>query len=279
MSRLPLLLALLATVAPAQRIANPFFAFDNGTGRDQKVPLADQAEMLRRTGYAGIGYTGTQRIPEMLEALESRGLKMFSIYVQGNVDDNQPRLDPGLGEAVRQLKGHGTVVWLYIRGQAPDGDTRAAAIVREAADLAAAQGLRVVLYPHWGFYVDRIEAALHIRELAGRPNVGVSFNLAHFLAARDEANLDQRLKAAMPHLELVSINGADHPPPAPFADRDWDTLIQPLDRGEIDVCSIVKKLVALGYQGPIGLQCYRVPGDMEENLRQSMAAWRKCVGR
>jgi sugar phosphate isomerase/epimerase len=267
----------MVLAASAQKIANPFFAFDNGTGRDQKVPLEEQAEMLKRAGYAGMGYTGTQHIPEMLQALESRGLKMFSTYVQGNVDDNQPRLDPGLAEAVKQLKGHGTAIWLYIRGHSPEGEARAVAIVREAADLAAGAGLRVVLYPHWTFYVDRVEEAVRIRKLAGRDNVGVAFNLPHFLAARDEANLDRRLKEAMPFLELASINGADHPPATPFNDRDWDKLIQPLDRGEIDVCGVVKKMVAMGYKGPIGLQCYRVPGDMEENLRRSIAAWRKCV--
>jgi hypothetical protein len=30
----------------------------------------------------------------------------------------------------------------------------------------------------------------------------------------------------------------------------------------------------MGYKGPIGLQCYQVSGDMEENLRRSMTAWR-----
>ena len=107
-----------------------------------------------------------------------------------------------------------------------------------------------------------------MRKMVDRPNVGVSFNLTHFLAVKDEANLDQRLREAMPYLELVSINGAEH-------EGGWDRLIQPLDRGEFDVFGFLKKLVALGYKGPIGLQCYQVPGDMEDNLKRSMAAWRK----
>jgi hypothetical protein len=37
--------------------------------------------------------------------------------------------------------------------------------------------------------------------------------------------------------------------------------------------------VAAGYKGPIGLQCYQVPGDIEDNLRRSMAAWRKFQDR
>ena len=53
-------------VAHAEKLTNPFFVFDNGTGRDQKVPLEEQAELVKRTGYAGLGYTGALRIPEML---------------------------------------------------------------------------------------------------------------------------------------------------------------------------------------------------------------------
>jgi sugar phosphate isomerase/epimerase len=261
-------LAALLPTAHAQKLTNPFFAFDNGTGRDQKVPIEEQAELVKRTGYAGLGYTGALRIPEMLQALESRGLKMFSIYVAVRVDGDKPSYDAGLPEAIRQLKGHGTVIWLTVQGTSPEGEERAVRMVREVADMAAESGLRVVLYPHMGFYVGRIEDALRIRKLADRRNVGISFNLTHFLAVKDEPNLDQRLREAMPYLELVSINGAEH-------EGGWDRLILPLDRGEFDVFGFLKKLVAAGYKGPIGLQCYQVPGDTEDNLKRSMAAWRK----
>ncbi len=263
---------LLSPLGAAQGLNNPFFAFDNGTGRDDKLPLSEQAELVKRTGYAGIGYTGTQRIPEMLEALESRGLKLFSIYVAARVDRDKPSYDPGLPQALQQLKGHGTVLWLTVQGRSTDGEARATAIVREIAEMAAASGVRVVLYPHVGFYVATIEDALRIRKLVDRPNVGVTFNLAHFLAAKDEPNLDQRLKDALPYLEMVSINGADH-------EGEWNRLIQPLDRGEFDVFGLLKKLHTLGYKGPVGLQCYLVPGDREDNLRRSMVAWRKFAAR
>jgi hypothetical protein len=35
----------------------------------------------------------------------------------------------------------------------------------------------------------------------------------------------------------------------------------------------------MGYKGPIGLQCYQVPGDREENLNRSMAVWRQWSAR
>jgi sugar phosphate isomerase/epimerase len=129
----------------AEGLTNPFFAFDNGTGRDQKTPPEDQAELVKRTGYAGLGFSGAQGVPEMLKALESRGLRLFSIYVASRVDGENPGFDPALPEAMKQLKGHGTVIWLTVQGKSPDGEARATKIVREVADMAAGSGLRVVL--------------------------------------------------------------------------------------------------------------------------------------
>lgn len=269
------------SLACAQGVPNPFFVFDNGTGRNQKVPLEEQAELVKRTGFAGLGYTGTRRIPEILQALESRGLALTSIYVSAHVNGDKPGYDPGLPEAIRQLKGRNTVIWLVVRGHAPDAEGRTVSVVREVADLAAASGLRVVLYPHLSqrepcptcdFYVGRIEDALRIRKLVDRPNVGVTFNLCHFLAVGDGPNLDRRLKEAFPYLEMVSINGSDH-------EGGWDRLIQPLDRGSYDVYGLVRRLVLMGYKGPFGLQCSGVPGDREDNLKRSMAAWRKFSAR
>ena len=75
----------------------------------------------------------------------------------------------------------------------------------------------------------------------------------------------------MPHLFVVSINGADH-------EGDWDRLIQTLDRGEYDVFALLSLLKKLGYDGPIGLQCYNIQGDIRENLTRSIGAWKGVQG-
>jgi len=120
-----LTLALMtAGLMPAQKLSNPFFVCENGAGRDQKAPLEEKAAVVKRTGYAGLGYTGVMRIPEMLQALESRGLKMFSIYVAVRLDGDRAGYDAALPEAIRQLKGHGTAIWLTVQGTAKDGEER-----------------------------------------------------------------------------------------------------------------------------------------------------------
>ncbi len=255
-----LLIALLLTIGPlwGGSLDNPFFVFDNGAGRGE-LPLADQAQLIQETGFAGVGYSGAKNIPEMLQALDARGLKMFSIYVSAD--------DPGLPEAVQQLKGRDTLILLTLTKQVADNDERAVALVQRAADEAARSNLRVALYPHYGFYVGKISEALRVARKAQRKNVGIVFNLCHWLREGEPSNASARLREALPLLYGVSVNGAD-------TEGDWDRLIQPLDRGEFDVYGFLRTLTDLGYSGPVGLQCYNVKGDRRENLMRSMAAWR-----
>ena len=215
-------------VAAEPSTINPFFAFDNGTGRGKLAPK-DQADMVHELGYAGIGYTGAKGIPEMLQALDRHDLKMFSIYVNAKIGPNGPTYDPSLKEGIQALKGRDTIIWLTITGRAPDGDQQSAKVVNEIADLAAESGLKVALYPHTGFHVARTEDALRIVKLVNRPDVGVSVNLCHWLKLDDEKNMVPLLRAAMPHLFLVSINGSDR---GDTNKMGWDRLIQTLDQGD-----------------------------------------------
>ncbi len=262
-----------AEPAALMKLDNVFFAFDNGTGRGE-LPLEEQAAMAKELGYAGIGYSGTARIPEMLAALDAHGLKMFSTYVHANIAAEQPEYSPNLQQAIEQLKGRDTVIWLTVHGLPDDGkhDDRAVAAVRQVGQWAKAAGLRVALYPHGGFYVGRFQDAIRVADKVDMPNVGSSFNLVHWISAEGNNDYAPFLKQAMPRMILVSINGAD-------VNSGTGKLIQTLDQGKYDVFAVLKTLRTLGYDGPIGLQCYNIKGDRRENLKRSMDAWRKFVKR
>jgi len=257
-----------AQQSTAARLPNPFFAFDNGTGRGS-LPPQQQAQMLKELGYDGIGFTGAGGIPEMLAALDAVELKMFSIYVNANIQGDAPAFTPGLRQGIQDLKGRDTVVWLTVTGRTANGQADAAAVtaVQQVADWAAESNLRVALYPHVGFYVATTEDSVRVAEKAGRDNVGSTFNLCQFLKLDQAENLDSVLQRASANLMLVSINGAEH-------DGGWDRLIQTLDRGAFDNVRLLKTLRRIGYTGPVGLQCYAVKGDRRENLRRSIDAWR-----
>jgi sugar phosphate isomerase/epimerase len=261
-----------ATADPSPQ-AWPFFAFDNGVGRGSWSP-EQQAAVLDELGYDGIGYTGVQNIPAMLAALEARGLKMHSTYLQVNLQPEQVPYDPGLPQAIEQLQGHGTALWLHVHGpRSADHalDDRAVQVIREIAALAEGSQLPVVLYPHTGFYVATTADAVRLVQRVDRQNVRASFNLCHFLKQHDPGEMSACLERAMPYLGLVSINGADT---GDTQQMGWDRLIQTLDRGSFDVGQVLKQLADGGYDGPIGLQCYAIPGDVRENLTRSIQAWR-----
>lgn len=254
-------------------LPNPFFAMDTATNR--QLPAKAQIALVKELGYAGIGCDMGQ-MPAMLQAADEAGVKLFSVYVGANVDPAKPRYDPRLKEVIASLKGRDTLVWLFITGAKPsttDRDEQAVATLREIADLAAEAGLRVALYPHAGFYVERVEDALRLVKKADRKNVGVTFNLCHWLKVDKEENLKPLLTQALPRLYLVTINGADS------GGQNWDTLIQTLDRGTFDNFGLLKTLKELGYIGPIGFQGYGIKGDARDILERTMNGWRKLSAR
>lgn len=247
----------------------PLFVFDNGIRG-----LPDPPKVLKQLGYAGVGWGGWQVAPVVRE-YQANGLKVFSTYVNCHLDKTPP-YDPVAKKALSELRGTGLMLWLCVLGSnPPHQDKKAVKIIREIADLANQAGLRVVLYPHTGFYVATTTDALRLVRQLDRQNVGVSINLCHELMTDQGPKLSQTIREAMPYLWLVSINGADKKEPG----FGWDRLIQPLGRGNFDVYGFLKELDVAGYRGPIGLQCYGLKGDPKENLRQSMTAWREYMAR
>jgi len=253
---------------------NPFFAMDTATKDDKHKTAKEQVEMVKELGYAGIGCTAGKGVGEMLEELDKNGLRLFAVYLGANIDADQQKYGPELKEAIEVLKGRNSILWLFVQSKklkpsSLEGDARAVEVIREIADMAAESGVRVSLYPHTGFWVERVEDAIRVAKKVDRNNVGVTFNLCHWLKTDDEKNMKSILKSAMPHLFVVSINGADS------GGKDWKQLIQTLDRGSFNILRFLKALKNSGYTGPIGLQGYGIGGDAYENLKRSMSAWRK----
>ena len=269
---------------PKRALANPFFVFNNGVKDATYDTPAKQVTLLKRLGYDGMEKNGLDDFAEVQGELDRQGLKLFTVYVNVNLDPHQPAYDPRLPEVIRSLKGRPTMLWLNITSRAGtyapssrEGDAAAIAAVGEIADMARASGIRVMLYPHVWFWLETVDHAISLVEKLGRPDVGLTFNLPHWLAQtrpEDEKGLRDLLARARPHLFAVSINGATNI--ADKSDRGtiWKSLIQPLGQGTFDTYALLETLVDLGFEGPVGLQCYNVPGDKADILAQSMAAWR-----
>lgn len=259
-------------LAPAG--ANPFFVLDNGVVDEKHQTARAQAQLLAELGYDGIsvGLDRCPSIPDLLDELDRRDLQLFTVYAGVNIDAGQVPYSAKLKETIRTLDERNTILWLFMQSKthqpsSPAGDERAVAILRELADLAARHKVRIALYPHHGFWLERVEDAVRIADKVDRPNAGTTFNLCHWLKVNPEKSAESLIRQAMPRLFVVSINGAD-------ADgQNWKTLIQILDRGTFDMTGFLKTLGDAGYTGPIGLQAYGIGGDAYDNLKRSMQAW------
>jgi len=255
---------------------NPFFAMDTATKDDKHQTASEQAQMLKELGYpgVGIGYAGTDSLAQMLKELDQRDLQLFAVYTGINIDPGAQPYDPSLKDALRILDGRNTILWVFAQSQAQkpsalQGDARAVEILRELAEEAAAHKVRISLYPHQGFWLETAEDAVRIADTVDLRNVGVTFNLCHWLKVSKDRNVKAVIERAMPHLSVVNINGAD------TDGQDWKTLIQTLDRGTFDMRGFLEMLRDAGYTGPIGFQGYGIGGDVHENLKRTMTAWEK----
>jgi sugar phosphate isomerase/epimerase len=253
----------------------PFFPFCIDWHDAKKRTYAQQAEMLKELGYDGVGHIWLDGVEERLQTLDAAGLRLFQITMTVDLSPGKPPYDAARFKQVLALvKGRHVQFDLLINGAKPSdtsADARGVAVLRAMSDLAHDSGSQLLLYPHVGCWVERIQDAVRVAAAVDRPNVGVMFNLCHWLRVDPQRDYRPLLKQALPWLWAVSINGADEFDAKP----GWDHYIQPLDKGSFDVAGLLKTLKELGYQGPVGLQCYGIGGDARDHLARSMTAWRK----
>jgi hypothetical protein len=247
-------------------LPNPIFAYEFGD-----ISAKQQASFAQEYGFEGTVFDHAQQIPERLRAVDEAHLQLFFLWLTVDISNGQIKYDPGTEAAIQALKGRGTVVWLAIQRNdaAADGaEERAIQAIGRISSLASQSNLRVALYPHYDFHLARFRDVVRAAERVQRSNVGVTFNLCHELRSGFDPEFHQLLEQAIPRLYGVTLNGADR------RGRDWDTLIQPLGRGDYDVAALVRTFTGAGYRGPFGIQCYGLKGDPGTYLKQSMAAWR-----
>ena len=282
--RLSFICALLAqwtSAAWAQTVATPtnaFFPFCIDWHDSKKRTMEQQAEMLKQLGYDGVGHIWLDKLPERLKTLDAVGLRLFQITIQVDIAPGKQAYDPRLKELMALLKGRKVQFDLLMNGLKPSdpaGDARAVEIVNDLAALAREADAQMLLYPHTDCWLERLEDCIRVADKVDKPNVGVMFNLCHWLRVSKDRDYQRLLAKAMPRLYAVSINGADEYDSQP----GWAHYIQPLGKGSFDVFGLLKTLRQLGYTGPIGLQCYGIEGDTREHLTESMKVWREYCRR
>jgi hypothetical protein len=235
------------------------YVFENGLGFGTD---AEEAAFLKAAGYAGVSQVhGGDSLAEKVAAYEKEGLRVLSVYrdVAGKGLD---------ADDLRPLADKGGLIELTVRKLTPETPAR----IREICLVAEGLGMRVALYPHHGNGVATIPQAMELISKVDCPELGVMFNLCHFLKSENPADLEKTIAAAGNKLFAVSVNGAD------TDGKDWATLIRPLGEGDFPVGKLLGALRKNDFSGPVGLQCYGVKGDKKENLSASIAAWKNIAG-
>lgn len=202
-----------------------------------------------------------------------------NIYTGFNVDKDPPYA-ANLKDQIRSLKGTDTVFWLTVSGnraKVEETDAKAAEILRDLGAVAEEAGVRISLYPHTGNYIATAREGARLVKKVNHKAVGLTINLCHELMNDQGPELDQILEEVAPYLFVVTCNGADKKEKGQR--MGWDKLIQPLGQGDFDVYGYLKKVKAVGFTGPIGLQCYGLKGDPLVFLTQSAKAWKDYSAR
>jgi sugar phosphate isomerase/epimerase len=255
---------------------NAFFAMDTGTKDEAHQSAESQVQMVKDLGYDGIDHLGYDGIEDKLNAVDKLNMRLFAIYLGAYIDKDREPYDARMQEIINLLQNRETVIWLPLRSETysvsdPAGDEEAVRTIQKLADKADRAKLNIVLYPHTNFWLEKVSDAIRVMKKVNRKNVGMTFNLCHWLRTGNSQDLGRLLSEAMPYLSMVSINGADRD------GKDWKTLIQTLDNGSYPVLDFLKALKQFGYSGPIALQGYGIGGDVHQNLKRSKGAWDEMV--
>ena len=237
--------------------------------------IEQQAEMLGRLGFDGVGYPLwlDENLDKNLKALDDAGLKVYHLYASINLKPGAAPYDPRVEDSIRRLKGRPVTVCVLIRGFGPGdprGEESAVKILRQLGDVAAEADVRISIYHHTNDWTESLIFALEIVKKANHPRVGANFNLCHWLKIDGDKDYRPILRDNAQKIFAVTINGAQ------LGSDTWTGgLIQPLDRGDFDNHQLLNTLRQVGYRGPIGLMCYGIPDDTQEHLRRSMNVWKK----
>lgn len=251
----------------------PLYGFCMEIHDARKRSLPEQAQMLRELGFPGVGYPLwlDENLERNLATLDAAELKLFLLYASVNVNPKDPPYDPRLPDAIRKLKGRPVTVSVLLRGFQPgdpQGQANAVTVLRTLGDVAAEAGLRISIYHHVNDWTESLLHALQVVRKTDHPQVGVNFNLCHWLKIDGDRDYRAVLRENADKIFAVTINGAQ------LGSSTWtDGLIQPLDRGDFDNRQLLATLQEIGYRGPIGLMCYGIQGDAREHLERSMKVW------
>ncbi len=236
-----------------------------------------RCEILHQLGYDGTYLTlwseeAWEDLPKIKHVFRDFGIQVSGVYWTLDLDDRGGANHRFL-EAMKTMPANTRIELAIVGAEAfSTNDARLEKWLQSILRAADENDLQIALYPHIGFWLDRLETALQVARNFLQPRLGVVFCAYHWFALPNQNlhDLPKLLKDAAPLLRAVNLNGST----AKVQNNQRDCTIETLDRGELDNFSIAALLREIDYQGSVGFQGYGIGGDAYANLRASLDAWR-----
>jgi sugar phosphate isomerase/epimerase len=227
-------------------VASFFTLTGNGFGEPPRHGFAARCRAAADAGFAGIGVhvddADREGLPQMRAVLADTGLRVVEIefitgWATGAETSEMERRVYRLAEV---LGGRHVSIGQFAPGSNLDvflAAKRLTAMARRAAD----HGLLLAVEPFAWSPIRDVRTALELLDAADAPNAGLLVDVWHFF--NGGATLDQLRRVA-----AVQLNNG------PRVSDDFLRLARATrwlpGRGELDAAGLVRRLEAIGYDGP-----------------------------
>lgn len=231
--------------------------------------LEARCEMLAELGCGATNLTlWSERAWSDLDRLDTvastTGLEVAALYT--TVDVTAPLDAPEVARVLGLIEAYGQHP-IELAFSAGD-DAGARRFLDAALDAAGRSGAQLRLYPHFAFWLERVDDALALLRAYDTDRLGLTFPAFHVYALEGAGFLGA-LDRAAPYLRGANTNGSRR-----LAGQYFPVTIEPVGEGDFDNFAFLGRLRDLGYDAPLGIQAYGVGGDAYEHVRRSVAAVR-----
>lgn len=251
------------------------FAFDFARlGPDE----ASQISALQSMGYSGL-VPSVGQLKQYQAVIGDGPVKIHAGLYTAQLNRGLDAQYEVLDKVIQGLKESNAALWLILRDR-PNVTTHEQRMdfLRAAAERTKAAGIELVMYPHYGDFIDTAEKAIPWLEEVQNGNVYLSLHLCHELRAGNGERLDEIAAKIKPWLRLPSINGSE----SDVVNDDheavgWQRAIQPLTLGDYDSSKLLKALHSVGYEGPVILHTFGLDKAAADHHQTSFSKFQEMV--
>jgi len=242
-------------------------------------PLATRCAILADLGYQATNLTlwsepAWADLPGLKSSAEYYGLDVAAIYL--TVDLAAPLDAPETQRALRAIEQAGsTPVEVTLRfsderheRSSAEGDGTARRFLDGAIAEAQRVGGELRLYPHYAFWMERVDDVIRQLGYYESPTLGMTFPAFHVYALEGDSFFDA-LRRARPFVRGVNTNGSRR-----LSGQYFPATIEPVGDGDFDNFAFLGELRSWGYDGTLGVQAYGIGGDPYVAFGRSLAAIR-----